>query len=113
LTGRKTTLYIAIVIVILVYTLALAGAIVIQNFWMLAVTTGLAIFSLYVISNQIKNRRKVRYPLVPPEGKSDMYVPRTNIPRPVIEDFRKVEEKKKKFAKLRRMAQKAARPKKK
>ena len=101
------------VIVILVYALALAGAIAVQSVWALIVTTGLAIFSLYIISNQFKNRRKLRYPLVPPEAKSDMYVPRTNIPRPVIEDFREMEEKKRKFAKLKKMAQRAAKARKK
>jgi len=80
---------------------------------MLMATTGLAIFSLYMILNQIKNRKKVRYPLVPPEGRLDTYVPRTNIPRPIIEDFRKIEEKKRKFANLRRMMQRTTRPKKK
>jgi hypothetical protein len=44
--------------------------------------------------------------LVPPEGKQDMYLPRTDIPRPVFEDFRKMKEKKQRLAKLRRMVQK-------
>jgi len=30
-----------------------------------------------------------RYPIVPPEGRTDIYFPRTDIPRPVHEDVRR------------------------
>jgi len=46
---------------------------------------------------------KLHYPLVPPEGRTDWYLPTTDIPRPVIEDYRKIEEKKRKFSKLNKM----------
>jgi len=44
-------------------------------------------------------KKKPRYPIVPPEGKADIYS-RANIPRPIHEDFRRMQEKKKRFAKL-------------
>lgn len=47
-------------------------------------------------------KKKPRYPIVPPEGKSDIYS-RANIPRPIYEDFRRMQEKKKRFAKLNRL----------
>jgi hypothetical protein len=40
---------------------------------------------------------------VPPDGKGDMYLPRTNIPRSLYADFREMREKKRKFEKMRRM----------
>jgi len=39
---------------------------------------------------------------VPPEGKTDIYFPRTDIPRPVHADFRRMQEKKQKLAKIKR-----------
>jgi len=49
------------------------------------------------------NKRQAALPLVPPEGRTDWYLPTTDIPRPVIEDYRKIEEKKRKFSKLNKM----------
>lgn len=40
--------------------------------------------------------------MVPPEGKADIYS-RANIPRPIHEDFRRMEEKKKMFANLNKL----------
>jgi len=48
-------------------------------------------------------KEKLRYPLVPPEGKSDVYFPRTKIPRPIYEDMRRAREQRRKFAKLDRL----------
>jgi len=45
-------------------------------------------------------KEKLRYPLVPPEGKGDVYLPRTDIPRPIYEDMRRAREQRRKFAKL-------------
>lgn len=50
--------------------------------------------------------KEARYPLVPPEGKADVYFPRTKIPRPVYEDMRRAREQRRKFAKLDKMRRK-------
>jgi hypothetical protein len=47
-------------------------------------------------------KRKLRYPIVPPEGKGDIYS-RASIPRPIYEDFRRMQEKRKKFGKLNKL----------
>lgn len=53
-----------------------------------------------------KTKKHPKYPLVPPEGKGDIYLPRSDIPRPIFEDFRKMREKKRKFDSIRRLMHK-------
>lgn len=53
-----------------------------------------------------KTKKHPKYPLVPPEGKGDIYFPRSDIPRPIFEDFRKMREKKRKFDSIRRLMHK-------
>jgi len=48
-------------------------------------------------------KKQPQYPLVAPEGKADFHLPRTKIPRPVHADFREMEEKKKKMAKVKKL----------
>ena len=40
--------------------------------------------------------------MVPPEAKADIYFPRTDIPRPIHEDFRRMEEKRRRLAKIKK-----------
>lgn len=51
-------------------------------------------------------KEKLRYPLVPPEGKGDVYSPRSDIPRPIFEDMRRAREQRRKFAKLDKLRRK-------
>lgn len=81
----------------------LASALLIQNVLIIAVTFGIIGLDVYWFYLRYYRHRKPRYPLVPPEGKGDVYFPRTNIPRPVYQDFRQMKEKKRKFDKLRKM----------
>jgi len=60
-------------------------------------------FFLYFSYVRYFKKEKVRYPLVPPEGKSDIYFPRTDIPRPIHEDMRRMKEKKRKLARLEKI----------
>ena len=86
--------------------IALAIAITLEN--MLAVAIILASFALgfYLIFTGLRKKTRPKYPLVPPEGKPDIYLPRTDIPRPIYEDFRRMEEKKRKFEKLKKLSRK-------
>ena len=36
-----------------------------------------------------KGKHRTKYPIVPPEGRTDIYFPRTDIPRPIHEDVRR------------------------
>jgi len=105
---KKTTLFV-IILTLVAAGLALISAVLLQSPLGVIVSLGgiaLCFYSFYVKSVQ---KRKSQYPLVPPEGKPDMYVPRTDIPRPVVEDFRRLEEKKRKFAKIKKLVNKRVR----
>lgn len=88
---------------------ALASVALIRNIWSLIITFGIIAFDLYWYYMRRIKKKKPRYPLATPEGKTDVYFPRTNIPRPVYEDFRKIDEQKRKFAKLNKMLRKKKR----
>jgi hypothetical protein len=93
--------------------LGVAVLLLFPNLWTALFLLSAIIFDIYALSVGSARKKKMQYPLVPPEGKPDWYLPLTNIPRPVTEDFRKIEEKKRKFAKIRKIVYKATKPKKK
>jgi len=80
----------------------LAAAILIQNVLIIVVALGCMAFDLYWLYIRYYKKRKPRYPMVPPEGKADIYS-RANIPRPIHEDLRRMQEKKKRLARLNRL----------
>jgi hypothetical protein len=43
----------------------------------------------YLLYRFVHKAGRPRYPIVPPEGRTDIYFPRTDIPRPVHEDVRR------------------------
>jgi hypothetical protein len=79
-----------------------------QVFWLdVIVSVVMALeFLTYVVFIRRFRKDKVRYPLVPPEGKGDVYFPRTKIPRPIYEDMRRAREQRRKFAKLDKLRRK-------
>jgi hypothetical protein len=93
--------------------LALTSVLLLQNIWAGLIVLGVAALDVFLLYAGYLRKRKMQYPLVPPEGKPDMYLPKTTIPRPVIEDFRKIEEKKRKFAKVDKMIRRGRKSKKK
>jgi len=46
----------------------------------------------YLAYHFVQKGEKARYPMVPPEGRMDVYFPRTNIPRPIYEDMQRYPE---------------------
>jgi hypothetical protein len=48
-------------------------------------------FILYChfIYRSVYKRIRPKYPIIPPEGRTDIYFPRTDIPRPIYEDVRR------------------------
>lgn len=73
--------------------------------WNLYLTVSLLFFAFcfsWCHARYLK-KKKIQYPLAPPKGKAGSYLPRTNIPRPIIAESREAEEEKKKLAKIRKM----------
>jgi len=101
----------AIILASLATGLALAALVLLQSLLGIIIAMGgiaLGVFSL-ILYIRSAHKKAMQYPLVPPEGKPDIYLPRTDIPRPVIADFRKLEEKKRKFARIRKLIRKKER----
>ena len=85
---------------------AVASAIFLSSIWAYLVVLGVIAFDFYFCYVRLYEKKKARYPMVPPEGKHDIYFPRTKIPRPVYEDARKMREKKRRLAKIEKMRRK-------
>jgi len=72
----------------------LAAAALFHNVLVIAVYLGIVALYMYWFYVRYYKKKKPRCPIVPPEGKADIYS-RANIPRPIHEDFRRMQEKKK------------------
>ena len=77
-----------------VVTQALMG--VFSPYGILFATQFLGWFFLYcyLMYRSVYREAKPKYPIVPPEGRTDIYLPRTDIPRPIHEDARRYPESK-------------------
>jgi len=85
----------------------LATAILLQNIWAILISIGVIVIDFYWLSFMYYQKKpRPRYPLVPPEGKGDVYLPRTDIPRPIYADFREMREKKRKLEKIKKLKRK-------
>ena len=73
-----------------------------RSIWTCMIASGIVAFTIYFLYVRLFQKKEARYPLVPPEGKADIYFPRTNIPRPIHADFRKMQEKKQKIANMKK-----------
>jgi len=103
---RKRVSAVVVAFALVAYGLALAIAILLQNIWAVITVLGCVALTLYWFHVRYYEKKQPRYPLVPPEGKGDIYLPRTDIPRPIHEDFRRMQEKKRRLEKIKKMARK-------
>ena len=78
----------------------------VRNFWYIAAGLFFLAFCSHWYHTRYVRKKEPRYPLVPPKGRAGAYLPRTNVPRPVIADFREAEEEKKKLARLKKLQHK-------
>ncbi len=100
---QKIVAYTVFGLIFIACLVALAITILFQIVIGIFIAVVVAAFDAYFFYVRFMRHRRVRYPLVPPEGRRDWYLPTTNIPRPVIEDYRKIKEKKRRLAKVNRM----------
>lgn len=110
---KRIALRIGFILLFCVNVLSVVWLLLFPNLWTALFLLSAVIFDISAFSVRATRKKKRQYPLVPPEGRPDWYLPLTNIPRPVIEDFRKIEEKKRRFAKIRKIVYKATKPKRK
>jgi len=100
---KKRVLQTGITITLITNGIMLASAILVQSIWLYLACLAVTAFTLYFLYVRLHQKKETRYPMAPPEGKMDIYFPRTNIPRPIHEDFRKMQEKKRKLDKIKKM----------
>jgi hypothetical protein len=71
-------------------------AIYVQSPWAILVVGSWFILLCYLAYLRLVKKREPRYPLVPPEGKPDVYTG-IGIPRPIHEDFDEMKRKREKL----------------
>ena len=99
-TAKKLATLIGMSIVFAVEIVWFVIGVLIRSIWWCTVSSGAIALTIYYLYVRLYLKKKARYPIVPPEGKTDIYFPRTDIRRPVYADFRKMKEKKRRFEKI-------------
>jgi len=79
---------------------------IVPNIWYMTAGLFFLAFCFHWYRIRYDKKKKPQYPLSSPKGKAGAYLPRTNIPRPIIADFRESEEEKKKLARLSKLQRK-------
>lgn len=100
--GRNLVVMIGISAIFVVEGLLLVSGILVQSIWMCVIAAGTIAFTLYFFYVRLYQKKEARYPMAPLEGKTDIYFPRTSIPRPIHADMRRMQEKKRRFEKIKK-----------
>jgi len=83
---RKTGFWVGFLIITFVYSFPLAIAIILESILMLTIILVGFLFSIYLLYRLTIKHIKPKYPVLPPEGKPDIYTA-ARIPRPIYEDM--------------------------
>jgi len=84
--NRKTRFWISFLFILLAYAFPLASAIYLHDVWMFTIVSAGFLFSTYIIYWLTIKKKEPKYPIVPPEGKPDVYMA-ARMPRPIYEDM--------------------------
>jgi len=109
--NRKVKLWLLLLLGICIYT-PLIFLYAIANILAGAIVSSICfLLYCYLLYHFVYKREKPKYPMVPPEGRMDIYFPRTNIPRPIYEDVQRYPaffgKKKRKYERTRRVKKKS------
>ena len=99
-------MYVGVATVVAAAGLALAVAVLLQSALLFLICLTIAVSTAYFLFIRLYQKRRTQYPIVPPEGKMDIYFPRTNIPRPIHEDLRKTQKKRRQLTKIEKLRRK-------
>jgi hypothetical protein len=84
---RKTRFWLGFLFVVLLYLLPIGGLAYAGLIWPLALAVAAFVFSVYFVYWVTIRNAKLKYPLVNPEGRPDVYTGR--MPRPIYEDVQR------------------------
>jgi len=108
---KKAKFWIFFLLGICIYLPFLFLSIIVEMLLAVLLFFGCFLIYCYSIYRSVYKRVEPKYPAVPPEGRMDIYSPRTNIPRPIYEDMQRYPEffkrKKKKYERARRVKKKS------
>lgn len=92
------------ILILVAAGVTMTAAILVQSVWATLIVWALIAFDLYWFYTKYFKKVKPRYPMAPPDAKPvDAYFPRTNIPRPIHEDARRMHEEEQELEKVRRL----------
>ncbi|MBX5320574.1 MAG: hypothetical protein ACQXXG_01120 [Candidatus Bathyarchaeia archaeon] len=89
---RKTKFWIYMTVGTCTFTPFFIASVMVGIFVLAATQIAWFLVFCYLNYRFVYKKEKAKYPLAPPEGRMDVYFPRTNIPRPIYEDVRKYPE---------------------
>jgi len=108
--GRKEKFWASFLLGLFIYIPFFIFSIMIQFPLAAILQLGGFLFYCYGLYRWVYKKVEPKYPLVPPEGRmTDIYFPRSRIPRPIYEDVRRYPEffeKKKKYKRIRQVKKK-------
>ena len=110
--GRRRLYWVLAALVLIMDAIALVIALPLDSLPVYVPVIGMYAVEVFMFFYYVRHFRKekLRYPLVPPEGKGDVYSPRSDIPRPIYEDMRRAREQRRKFAKLDKLRRRKKQP---
>jgi len=82
----KTRFWIGFLIIVLVYAFPLVSMILLRDIFIFTVVSVGFLSCLYLLYLFTIKKKEPKYPLVPPEGKPDIYMA-AGMPRPIYEDM--------------------------
>jgi hypothetical protein len=101
---EKRTLQAWFILILVAAGVCMTAAILVQSIWAMLLVWSLVALDLYWFYTRYHKKVKPKYPMAPPDAKAvDAYFPRTNIPRPIYEDVRRMHEEKQKLEKVRKL----------
>lgn len=86
---KKVKFWMLFLLGVSIYAPFLLFSLMIRHIMNIILFTACFLFYNYGIYHFVWKKVQPKYPMVPPEGRVDVYFPRTNIPRPIHEDVRR------------------------
>jgi hypothetical protein len=93
---EKRVLKVSLVVFLFFGGVVLTSAFLVQSIPLVLLISALMSIGLYWFYIRYVRKKKPQHPFGPPDGKPDIYFPRSDIPRPLYEDMRKMKEEERK-----------------
>ncbi|MCJ7608160.1 hypothetical protein MUP00_00620 [Candidatus Bathyarchaeota archaeon] len=92
--GERLALKASLSLILFTGGIAIAVGLLTQNVPVALLGSGIIFLGLYWFYVRFYRKRKPAHPFGPPDGKPDIYFPRSDIPRPLYEDMWRMQDEK-------------------